>query len=40
MATLYEMQTIYGLTDVLDFHEVMVVNAHNQRIMAKRRRER
>jgi len=31
LATLYEMQTVYGLEDVYDLLEIVVVDAYNQR---------
>ena len=36
MATLHELDTVYGVEDVYDMLEVLTVDAHNQRLMAKR----
>lgn len=36
-ATLMELQTFYGIMDVYDILEVMMVDAHNTRILAKPR---
>ena len=35
LATLYELQTVYGLADALDLMEIITVNHHNQRIIQK-----
>lgn len=35
VATLHEMQTIYGLEDVYDMLEVVSVNNHNEHVMMK-----
>lgn len=40
LATLHELQTVYGLKDAYDLHEIVLVNAHNQREMNKRNRPR
>lgn len=36
VATLGEMQSIYSLADVYDMLEVINVDAHNERVIAKR----
>ena len=36
LATLAELQTIYGSEDLMDMIEVMAVNAHNQRKLDKK----
>lgn len=35
MATLHELQTVYGIEDVYDMLEVLNVDAHNQEIANK-----
>lgn len=35
-ATLHELQTVYGLADAYDLLEVLVVDAHNQRVLMDR----
>jgi hypothetical protein len=37
MATLHELQTVYGLEDVYDMLEVIVVDAHNRQLAAKKK---
>jgi hypothetical protein len=34
MATLLELQTVYGLEDVYDMLEVLEVDAHNRRVLS------
>lgn len=36
LATLAELQTVYGIRDLYDLIEVINVDAHNQRVIAKR----
>jgi hypothetical protein len=36
MATLHELDTVYGLEDVYDMLEILSVDAHNQRELKKR----
>lgn len=36
--TLAELQTVYGLEDLYDLLEVYMVNAHNARVAAERRK--
>ena len=36
MATLAELDTVYGVEDVYDMLEVLTVDGHNNRLMAKR----
>lgn len=31
-ATLYELSTVYGLEDLQDLLEIILVDAHNQRV--------
>jgi hypothetical protein len=35
MASLHELDTVYGLDDVYDFLEIMAVDAHNRRLLHK-----
>lgn len=35
VATLNEMQTVYGLEDVYDMLEIVIVDSHNQVTMTK-----
>lgn len=37
LATLHELQTVYGVQDLYDFLEVMKVDEFNQRLAAKHR---
>ena len=39
-ATLHECQTIYGLEDLYDIMEVMIVAAHNNALVADASRKR
>ena len=32
MATLHELQTVYGLRDLWDMLEILSVDAHNERV--------
>jgi hypothetical protein len=34
MATLHELQTVYGLRDLWDMLEILSVDAHNERAVA------
>jgi hypothetical protein len=36
MATLHELQTVYSVKDVYDMTEVILVDTHNARVMAKK----
>lgn len=36
LATLHELQTVYGVRDLYNFLEIAAVNAHNARVLAKR----
>ena len=38
LATLHELSTIYGCEDLVDFLEVMAVNAYNLRKLTERNR--
>ena len=40
LATLYELQTIYGSEDLFDLHEVILVKLHNENIIFDRRRNK
>ncbi len=33
-ATLYELQTVYGTEDAYDLIEVVIIDAHNQRVLS------
>lgn len=33
MATLHELETVYGSQDLADMIEILSVNAHNQRLL-------
>lgn len=35
LATLHELQTVYGLRDLYDLLEIVVVNVHNQRAIVE-----
>jgi len=35
LATLHELQTVYGLKDAYDFLEIMIVDGHNRRTIEK-----
>jgi len=35
MATLHEMDTVYGIEDVYDMMEILSIDAHNRRILSK-----
>ncbi len=35
LATLHELDTVYGLTDLYDMLEILMTDAHNQRVMAE-----
>mgnify|MGYP001104607550 CR=1 FL=1 len=35
-ATLHELETVYGIEDVYDMLEIIMVDAHNQRILNKK----
>jgi hypothetical protein len=37
MATLHELQTVYGSQDLYDLIEIVVINSHNDRIMSERK---
>lgn len=36
-ATLHELQTVYSLRDLYDFLEIIAVENHNNRLMARHR---
>ena len=35
MATLAELQTVYGMPDLYDMLEVIMIDAHNRRVIDK-----
>jgi hypothetical protein len=35
LATLVEMQTVYGAQDAYDLYEIIVIDNHNERVMAE-----
>lgn len=37
LATLHELETVYGMDDLHDFIEILAVDSHNQRIANERR---
>lgn len=37
LATLHELQTVYGTEDLYNFLEILAVNNHNQQIMMEER---
>jgi hypothetical protein len=39
MASLIELQTVYGVTDLYRMLEVLTVDAHNRRVLSKPGRE-
>ena len=40
LASLYELQTIYGAEDLFDLYEVILVKLHNENIIFDRRRKK
>jgi hypothetical protein len=38
LATLHELQTVYGAEDLYDLLEVIAVDAHNERVLSKPRK--
>lgn len=40
LATLYELQTIYGSEDLFDLYEVILVRLHNENVIYDRRRKK
>jgi hypothetical protein len=36
LATLHELETVYGIEGMYDLLEIVSVNAHNQRVAASR----
>ena len=38
LATLHELQTVYGLADLHDMLEIILVDSHNERIATERRK--
>lgn len=39
LATLHEMQTVYGSEDLFNFLEILSVFQHNERLQAKHQRD-
>jgi hypothetical protein len=39
LATLHELQTVYGTEDLFNFLELMSVQQHNERLQAKHQRD-
>lgn len=39
LATLYELQTVYGSEDLIDLYEVILVKLHNENIIYNRRKK-
>lgn len=39
LATMHELQTVYGTEGLYDLLEVLVVNGHNQRVAAAKARK-
>jgi hypothetical protein len=37
LATLHELQTVYGAQDLYDLLEIIVVDGHNERVMSERK---
>lgn len=37
LATLHELQTVYGTEDLTNFLEIVVIDQHNERLRAKHR---
>lgn len=40
LATLHELQTIYGSEDLFDLHEVILVKLHNENVIFDRKRKK
>lgn len=40
LATLYEVQTIYGSEDLFDLYEVILVRLHNENIIFDRKKRK
>lgn len=40
LATLYEIQTIYGSEDLFDLYEVVLVKLHNENVVYNRRKKK
>ena len=40
LATLYELQTVYGSEDLFDLYEVILVKLHNENVIFDRKRKR
>ena len=39
LATLYELQTVYGTEDLFDLYEVILVKLHNENVIYSRRKK-
>lgn len=40
LATLYELQTVYGTEDLFDLYEVILVKLHNENILYNKRKKK
>lgn len=40
LATLYELQTVYGVEDLFDLYEVILVKLHNENVVYSRRKKK
>lgn len=40
LATLYELQTVYGSEDLFDLYEVILVKLHNENVIFEKRRKK
>lgn len=40
LATLYELQTVYGSEDLFDLYEVVLVKLHNENVIYESKRKR
>ena len=40
LATLHEIQTVYGSEDLLDLYEVVLVRLHNENILYNKRKKK
>lgn len=39
LATLYELQTVYGTDDLFDLYEVILVKLHNENVIYSKRKK-
>lgn len=40
LATLYELQSVYGVEDLFDLYEVILVKLHNENVIYSRRKKK